>query len=238
MSDALSGKRIAYTHAGPQAEELAQQLALFGAVPLALPVPNPPLLDEPALRLGLEHRDEYAALIFDGATVVQEARAAALKLGLTSRDFHGVLSVARNRRTHLALEAWGLDARTVGALPSRARVLVLGGGRKDPFDDLSAAHIDQVPDIHPPLFSAATVAALTQGIDALALIGRHAPHGLSALLDRMPPEAASALAAPGVVCMGIDTAGAAEAYGFELAELASPPTLPGLIQALARLVTG
>ncbi len=238
MSDALSGKRIAYTHTGTQAEELAQQLALAGAVPLALPVPQPPLLDEAALKLGLEHRSEYSALLFDGATVVQEARAAALKLGLTSRDFNNVLTIGRNRRTHLALEAWGLDARTVGALPSRARVLVLGGARKDPFEDISAAHIDQVPDIRPPLFSAGTVAAVAQGIDALALIGRNAPHGLSALLDRMPPEAASVLAAQGVVCMGVDTAGIAEAYGFELAELASPPTLPGLIQALGRLLAG
>ena len=50
MADPLSGKRIAYTHTGTQAEELAQHLALLGAVPLALPVPNPPLLDEPALK--------------------------------------------------------------------------------------------------------------------------------------------------------------------------------------------
>ncbi len=237
MSDALSGKRIAYTHTGTQAEELAQQLAMCGAVPLALPVPPPPLLDEAALRLGLEHRGEYSALIFDGATVVQEARSAALKLGLTSRDFTGVTTIARNARTRVALEAWGLDARTIGAMPSRARVLVIGGHRKDPFEDLSAAHIDQVPDVRPPIFSAATVAAIIQGIDALALIGRHAPHGLSALLDRMPPEAAAVLAAQGVVCVGVDTASAAEAYGFELAELASPPTLPGLLQALTRVVS-
>lgn len=236
MVDALSGKRIAYTHTGTQADELAQHLVLCGAVPLALPVPQPTLLDEAALRLAIEHRGEYAALLFDGATVVQESRVAAVRLGLTSRDFAGVTIIARNARTRLALEAWGVDARTIGALPSRARVLVLGGNRKDPFDDLSAAHIDQVPDIRPPIFSAATVAAIVQGIDALALIGRHAPHGLSALLDRMPADAAAQLSARGVVCMGIDTAGAAEVYGFELAELASPPTLPGLIQALTRVV--
>lgn len=238
MSDTLSGKRIAYTHTGTQADELAQQLVLFGAIPLALPVSPPPLLDESALRLGLEHRTDYAAIVFDGATVVQEARTAALRLGLTSRDLSNVLAIARNRRTHAALDSWGLDARTVGALPSRARVLVLGGSRNDPFEDLSAAHIDQVPDIRPPLFSSATVNALMQGLDALALIGRTAPHGLSALLDRLPPEAAAVLAAQGVVCIGIDTASSAETYGFELAELASPPTLPGLIQALARLVAG
>ncbi|HRE28162.1 MAG TPA: hypothetical protein PK954_16095 [Anaerolineales bacterium] len=237
MADPLSGKRIAYTHTGTQAEELAQQLVMLGAVPLALPVPNPPLLDEPALKLGLEHREDYAALVFDGATVVQEARATALKLGLTSRDFAGAMMIARNRRTHQALEAWGVDARTVGALPTRARVLVLGGGRKDPFEDLSAAHIDQVPDIRPPLYSAATLTAISQGIDALALIGRHAPHGLSALIDRLPPDVGDVLAAQGVVCVGVDTASAAELYGFDLAELASPPTLPGLIQALARFVT-